>query len=169
MRSNTQNSEQTEQGVPPRVISVERRKAFFKGIVRSMRSELPENLRGFRNRGDFNLMKVWYDHYRLHYEIVLDQQINKIEVGLHFEDGPANSLAFLMLLDGRILEIKDVLGPQVELERWTQSWARIYELHPLVDLTDDVTSVISRRLAAYISHLQPLVAASGIPLERPGA
>ena len=95
-------------------------------------------------------MKIWFDHYRVHYEVVLDQQINKIELGLHFEDGPASSLAFLALLDRRILEIKDHLGPEIELERWTQSWARLYELRPLVAIDDRVCDDCAKRLAAMI-------------------
>jgi hypothetical protein len=151
------------------VIPVGARKAFFAGIVRRLRAELPPELRAFRHRGDFNLMKVWYEHYRVHYEVVIDQQIDKLEVGLHFEDGPASSLAFLSLLDSRILEIKDVLGPDVELERWTQSWTRIYELLPLAVIDDTACSDCANRLAAMIAYLQPIVRSARIPLERPGA
>jgi hypothetical protein len=150
-------------------IPVHDRKAFYAGIVEHLRATLPRELREFRHRGDFNLMKVWFDHYRVHYEVVIDQQIGKIELGLHFEDGPASSLAFLSLLDRRILEIKDRLGPEIELERWTQSWARIYVLRPLTAIDEGVTRECADRLALMIGYLQPIIAASGIPLERPGA
>ena len=149
-------------------IPVQDRQAFYGGIAKRLKTGLPPELRGFRHRGSFNLMKIWYEHYRVHYEVVLDQQINKIELGLHFEDGPASSLAFLTLLDGRILEIKDRLGPQVELERWTQSWARIYELRPLVQIDDTICEEFANRLIELISLLQPMIAGSGIRLERPG-
>jgi hypothetical protein len=159
-----------QQQIPGRVtIPVPARKAFYSGIVRHLQTRLPRELREFRHRGDFNLMKIWFDHYRVHYEVVIDQQINKIELGLHFEDGPASSLAFLTLLDRRILEIKDHLGPGVELERWTQSWARIYELRPLIAIDDVVTRECADRLALMIGVLQPIIAESGIRLERPGA
>jgi hypothetical protein len=156
------------QSTPQRVIPVEQRKAFFSGIVTSLKRDLPSDLRGFRNRGDFNLMKLWYDHYRVHFEVVLDQQIGKIEIGLHFEDGPASSLAFLSLLDRRILEIKHQLGPEVELERWTQSWARVYELHPLADIGPAVTERVAIRLGSFISLLQPIVRSADVRLDRPG-
>ena len=150
-------------------IPVATRKDFYSGIARRLMTLLPPELRNFRHRGEFNLMKIWFDHYRVHYEVVLDQQINKIELGLHFEDGPASSLAFLALLDSRILEIKDHLGPELELERWTQSWARLYELRPLVAIDDQVCDDCATRLAAMIAYLQPIIAESGIRLERPGA
>ena len=149
-------------------IPVPARKAFYSGIVRALQTDLPADLRQFRHRGDFNLKKIWFTDYRVHYEVVIDQQIDKIELGLHFEDGPASSLAFLALLDSRILEIKDRLGPEVELERWTQSWARIYQLRPLTAIDDKVCTHCATRLTAMISVLQPIVAESGIRLERPG-
>ncbi len=151
------------------VYPVQARKAFFAGIVRELKTNLPAEYRSFRHRGDFNLMKVWFDHYRVHYEVVIDQQIDKIEIGLHFEDGPASTLGFLALLDTRILEIKDVLGPEVELERWTQSWGRLYELRSLQNLDAAVTASCGKRLAELITLVQPIIDASGIRLERPGA
>lgn len=143
------------------------RKSFFDGIIRALRRDLPSDLAGFHTRGgQFNLIKIWYAYYRVHYEVVLDQQVNKIEVGLHFEDGPASSLAFLAVLDARILEIKDRLGHQVELERWTQSWARIYEHHPLVSPDRTTTSAIAMRTRMFIEVLQPIVASAGVRMER---
>ena len=151
------------------VYPVQARKAFFAGIVRELNASLSPEYRGFRHRGDFNLMKVWFDHYRVHYEVVIDQQIGMIEIGLHFEDGPASTLRFLKLLDARILEIKDRLGPEVELERWTQSWGRIYDLRPLTSLDDQITVPCGKRLVELITVLQPMIESSGIRLERPGA
>ena len=107
-------------------------------------------------------MKVWYGYQRIHFEVVLDQQINRIEVGLHFEDGPASTIAYLELLDGQILALKETLGYQMELERWTQSWGRIYELHPLNELTPDVTRLIANRLDLYIRTLWPIIESAGV-------
>ena len=152
--------EQTQSG--PGVISVVARRRFFDGIVRRCRTSLPPEMRKFTHSGSFNLMKVWYDYQRIHFEVVLDQQINRIEVGLHFEDGPASSLAYIDVLDRRILELKETLGYQTELERWTQSWARMYELHPLTELTDAVTANMAARLDLYIRTLWPIVETAGV-------
>jgi len=151
------------------VYPVQARKAFFAGIVHELKTALPVELRDFRHRGDFNLMKVWFDHYRVHYEVVIDQNIDRIEIALHFEDGPVSTLGFLAYLDTRILEIKDHLGPEVELERWTQSWGRLYELRPLRQLDASMTKLCGKRLVEFVALLQPLVGASGIGLDRPGA
>ena len=151
------------------VYPVAARKAFFAGIVQELRASLPAEYAGFRHRGDFNLMKVWFEHYRVHYEVVVDQQIDMIELGLHFEDGPASTLAFLSVLDARILEIKDHLGPEMELERWTQSWGRLYELRALQTLDGPTTSSCGKRLAELIILVQPMIDSANIRLERPGA
>ncbi|HRA46848.1 MAG TPA: hypothetical protein PK819_02130 [Thermomicrobiales bacterium] len=142
---------------------VERRK-FFAGIASACRASLGPDLATFHNSGTFNLMKLWYGEQRIHYEVVLDQNINCIEIGLHFEDGPASTIAYLNLLDHHILELKETLGHQTELERWTLSWGRIYELHPLEPLTPAVTAQCAKRLTLYISTLQPLIATANIPL-----
>jgi hypothetical protein len=153
---------------PPQrgAISVDARRRFFARIVRDLRDQLEEPLAAFSHRGDFNLMKVWYANPRVHYEVVIDQQIDRIEVGLHFEDGPASTLAYLRLLDAHLLELKHELGWQVELERWTVSWGRLYELSELVPVTDAVAQATARRLAAFIRLLQPLVEAAAIAPER---
>jgi hypothetical protein len=162
-RTATESPNLTQVSIP-----MNARKAFFSGVIRNLKQSLPSDLARFRSRGgEFDLIKIWYDHYRVHYEVVLDQKINKIEIGLHFEDGPASSAAFLALLDARILEIKDRLGHEVELERWTQSWARIFEHHPLIEPDARVIDLVSRRTQAFIEVLQPIVASSGVRLERP--
>jgi hypothetical protein len=138
------------------------RRRFFDGIVKACRKSLPPDLQRFTHSGSFNLMKVWYGYQRIHFEVVLDQQINRIEVGLHFEDGPASTIAYLELLDRQILALKEALGYQTELERWTQSWGRIYELHSLDELTPEVTRLIAGRLDLYIRTLWPTIELSGV-------
>ena len=149
-----------------RVISVPDRRRFFAAVARTAKAELPANLAAFHNSGTFNLMKVWFTYQRVHFEVVLDQSIDRIEIGLHFEDGPASSLAYLALLDQHILAIKEVLGVQSDLERWTQSWVRIYELLPLGELTAERGVEVGHRLGLYIKTLWPLVESSGIRHER---
>jgi hypothetical protein len=144
------------------VISVVDRKRFFAGIVKHCRAKLPVELANFHHSGTFNLMKVWYDYGRIHFEVVIDQQIQRIEIGLHFEDGPASTIAYLNVLDARIVELKALLGFDVELERWTQSWGRIYVLLPLVPLTPDVISECAERLTQFIETLWPIIDESGV-------
>ena len=156
-----------ERTAPTRqVFAVADRRRFFAAIVTHLRKSLPEEHRRFAHRGDFNLMKIWWDNPRVHFEVVIDQQIDRVEVGLHFEDGPASTLAYLRALDARVLELKHELGHHVELERWTASWGRLYELTPLEAIDERAGKRLAPRIERFIGALQPIVEAAGVPPER---
>ncbi len=142
------------------------RRDFFADVVDDLRRLLPGDLAAFRHRAGMNLLKVHYGNERVHYEVWTDGQRGQIEVGLHFEDGPLSTAAYLAWFDARIVELKHELGPQVELERWTASWGHLYELHPLGRLNQAAVNRVAWRLAALITALQPLVEAADIPAER---
>ena len=148
------------------VIGVAVRRRFFAAIVTHLRGSLPEELRRFAHRGDFNLMKIWWDNPRVHFEVVIDQRIDRIEVGLHLEDGPASTIAYLRALDARVVELKHELGHHFELERWTTSWGRLYELLPLETIDERTGKQIAHRVERLISVLQPIVFDAGVPSER---
>ena len=142
------------------------RRDFFADVVDDLRRLLPLDLAAFQHRAGMNLLKVHYGNERVHYEVWTDGQRGQIEVGLHFEDGPLSTAAYLAFFDAQIVELKHELGPQVELERWTPSWGHLYELHPLGRLDQTAVDRVGRRLAAFVLTLQPLVAAAAIPAER---
>ena len=142
------------------------RRDFFTDVVDDLRRLLPEDLVGFTHRAGMHLLKVHYGNERIHYEVWTDGQRGQIEVGLHFEDGPFSTAAYLAFFDALIVELKHELGPQLELERWTASWGHLYELHPLGRLDQAAVDRIARRLAGLITALQPLVTMAGIPAER---
>src|SRR5687767_6638763 len=146
--------------------SVATRNEFFRRVTDQLSRRLPPEHAEFTARPMFNLMKVAYANERVHYEIAIDVHRKLLEVALHFEDGPASSLAYLHFFDSRILELKHVLGHEIELERWTVSWARIYELWPLEFLDRAMADRVAARLTSYITTLQPLVDAALVPPER---
>lgn len=146
--------------------SVASRNAFFKRIGEQLARRLPSELAGFTARPYFNIMKVSYANERVHYEVAFDIHRRTMEIALHFEDGPISTLAYLSYFDQRILELKHTLGHQIELERWTVSWGRIYEIWPFDDLDTTTAERVAVRLAEYIAILQPLVEACGIAPER---
>lgn len=153
-------------GQTRQVFGVADRRRFFAAIVAHLRGALPEEHRRFAHRGDFNLMKIWWDNPRVHFEVVIDQQIDRVEVGLHFEDGPLSTVAYLRVLDARVLELKHELGHHVELERWTASWGRLYELTPLESIDERAGKRLAARVERFIQTLQPIIDAAGVPPER---
>ena len=109
-------------------------------------------------RQTMNLLKLHYGaNYRVHYEVWICAEKGHVELGLHFEDGPVSTERLLRHFDAYILEIKDELGAQAELERWTQSWGHLFELCPLEPLTPAFVARLAERLARYIQVLQPLL------------
>ena len=143
------------------------RRAFLDAVERDVRRRLPGSLSGFRAAGGGFLLKLSYGNERVHYEVAPDAQRGHVEVALHFEDGPVSTAGYLALFDRHIVELKHMLGPEVELERWTASWGRLYELHPMQALDGDLASVVAERLAAIIVAAQPLVEGAAIPAEGP--
>lgn len=148
------------------VFSVRTRDAFFDRIVTQLRTSLPAELRRFQARPMFLLMKIAFDNERVHYEVAIDNARRTLEIALHFEDGPASTLRYLALFDKQIVELKHLLGHEVDLERWTQSWGRLYELRPLTTLDRGVANEVAERLDLYIRTLQPMLDAAAIPPER---
>ena len=142
------------------------RRDFFADVVDRIRVLLPEELAGFGHRVQMSLVKVFYGNERVHYEVWTDGSRGVIEVGLHFEDGPVSTAAFLAHFDGHIVEIKHALGADVELGRWTASWGHLYEVQPLTTLAAPTVERTARRLAAMIEILQPLVELAEVAPER---
>jgi len=142
------------------------RRDFFADVIDQLRLLLPSDLTDFAHRATTNLVKVYFGNERIHYEVWTDGARGTIEIGLHFEDGPLSTAAYLAHFDQHIVELKHALGPRLELERWTTSWGHLYELVPLAKLTAATVDRTARRLAALITALQPLVEAADIAAER---
>lgn len=142
------------------------RRDFFAAVVDRLRAKLPPDLAAFHHKTTMNLLKIYFSNERVHYEVWLNSHQGATEIGLHFEDGPVSTAAYLTFFDRCIVELKDQLGAQIELERWTQSWGHLYEITPLTPLSDRVAERTARRLADLIRLLQPLVAEADVPPER---
>lgn len=134
------------------------RKEFFADLAEQVQRQRPADQRTLESRATMNLLKLHYGaNYRIHYEVWINTERGYVELGLHFEDGPASTWQLLQHFDTCILEIKDELGVQAELERWTQSWGHLYELHPLQPLTDDFVTMLAERVVRFIAILQPIL------------
>lgn len=151
---------------PKLVFSMKSRNAFFARVATQLRKAVPVSYAGFTARPLFNLMKIAFDNDRVHYEVAFDNARRRLEVALHFEDGPVSTLAYLDFFGTRILELKESLGHEVEIERWTLSWGRIYEIWTLESLDQRTADRVASRLARYIALLQPLVEQANIAPER---
>ncbi|HYI13946.1 MAG TPA: hypothetical protein VEX37_01040 [Thermomicrobiales bacterium] len=134
------------------------RRDFFSHLLEAVRRSLPPERQEFEARQTMNLLKISYGaNYRIHFEAWINAERGYVELGLHFEDGPASTERLLRHFEASILELKDLLGPAIELERWTQSWGHIFELHPVEPLTPGFADRLAARLALQIVVLQPIL------------
>lgn len=135
-----------------------KRRDFFDEVVDTVQEQLPAGMLPFQQRQTMNLLKIHYGaNYRVHFEASFITEIGLIEVGLHFEDGPESTTRLLEHFDQYIVEIKHLLGQQVELERWTKSWGHLYEVHTIQPLIPAFARHIAGRLALMIVTLQPIL------------
>ena len=135
------------------------RRDFFSDLTAAVNAaRAGRDERELAARQTMNLLKLHYGaNYRVHYEVWISTEKGHVELGLHFEDGPTSTELLLRHFDACILELKHELGPEVELERWTQSWGHLFELHPLEPLHAAFVARLAERLARYIDVLQPLL------------
>jgi hypothetical protein len=137
-------------------VSITRRE-FFAAVRDRLQVRLPGEFQNVRFQASHRQMKLYYSYYKLHYEIWTNGRDQHIEIGLHFEEGPESTEALIRFFDQHILEIKHDLGPQIELERWTNSWGRIFQLLPYQPLTETLAVDVGDRLRDMIVILQPLL------------
>ncbi len=142
------------------------RRDWFHAVVRAVRAGLPRRLAAFSPTVGTSLLKIAYDNPRVHFEVGPDSTRGHLELALHFEDGPASTIAYLRWFDREIVALKHDLGTNLELERWTASWGRIYELHPLPLFDARTAAETGARLAVLIATLQPMVESAGVSADR---
>jgi hypothetical protein len=119
---------------------------------------LPAELRdGATARVSSSWLWVHYHHPKVHYEVWLARKIGRIEIGLHFEGPREFSYRWAELIAPHMPEIQARLGPQMELEEWTASWARVHQTVPYDPLSEMLADEVARRFAETITVLQPIV------------
>jgi hypothetical protein len=113
----------------------------------------------------WSLLQVHFGNPRIHFEVWPQRKTGRIEIGLHFEGERSESYAWAEQVGAGFHTIAAELGPGVELEEWTASWARIHETIPMPDLTPELAADVAERLGAYVSVLVPLLEIAGVPFK----
>ncbi len=131
---------------------------FMSLVQEEALSQLPHSTReGLTARIRFTWLQVHYHTPRVHYEVWLARKTGRIEIGLHFEGPREFSYRWAELIAPHMPEIQARLGPQMELEEWTASWARVHQTVPYDPLSPPLAAEVARLLAETITVLQPMV------------
>jgi hypothetical protein len=141
------------------------RTAFFDRVMRVSEPRYLDRVGLLTARRHSQILKLFQENERVHFEVWVDSARSQIELGLHFEDGPDSTAQYLAFFDARIVEIKHELGPQIELGRWTTSWGHLYERHEMAPFSKEKADQVGERLAHLINVLQPCVVEAGIAPE----
>jgi len=121
-------------------------------------SLLPDGLRaGATSRISSSWLWVHYHHPKVHHEVWLARKTGRIEIGLHFEGPRDFSYRWAEVMAPHMAEIQARLGPQMELEEWTASWARVHQTLPYDPLSEPLAEEVAARFAEMIAVLQPIV------------
>ncbi len=132
---------------------------FFGALRKGVKSRLPQDLKAFEtSRGHSRLLKLHYGHPEHHFEAWHHTGDGRLEIGLHFEGAADANLRAFDYFRERMVEIKARL-PRAELEPWDRGWSRLYETLPAPQLDEGVLLSAVDRLDAYMTTLQPMLAA----------
>ena len=129
---------------------------FFQALPAALSGALPRELRGFEHRRVSGVIKFHYGRPETHFEAWYHSGQGRVEVGLHFEGDRALNQAGLEFFRRHMVEVKGGL-PSAELEPWDRGWVRLYETFPAAGLDHPALEETARRLAAYVTTLQPLL------------
>ncbi len=138
---------------------------FLSLVLSRLDAETPPELRPWQARQRHAMLQIHYGNPRVHYELWLQSRSGRVEVGLHFEDEPERNQRWCALFAGRVLELLETLGPTVELEEWTASWARLHLTVPLRPLDEAFAAELAGRFGRLIAATADSVRA-GLPAER---
>lgn len=135
---------------------------FLQLVLSRIEAETPSELRPWHARQRHAMLQIHYGNPRVHYEVWLQGRSGRAEVGLHFEDEPERNQRWCALFADRVLELLEALGPAVELEEWTASWARLHLTVPLPALDDAFADELAARFGRLIAVTADSVRA-GLP------
>jgi hypothetical protein len=125
--------------------------AFLKLVVERLEDGTSSELRPWHARIRHRMLQVHYGNPRVHYELWLQTRTGRVEIGLHFEDERSLNERWCALLAPLACELREALGPELDLEEWTASWMRLHLTVPMEPLTAEFASDLAGRFGALIA------------------
>ncbi|MCB0215483.1 MAG: hypothetical protein H6648_04910 [Caldilineae bacterium] len=128
---------------------------FVGQVARRVELGLADAERPARVSRRFSMVQVSYGQPRLHYEAWIQRGRGQVELGLHFEGSAELNGRLLQAFAAEMLAVRGELGPDFELEQWTQSWGRIHAYLRFERVDEALAERVGERLVATVRCLQP--------------
>jgi hypothetical protein len=130
---------------------------FLALVHEGMERELGADLGGMSWRQRFGYLQYFRATPAVHYEIWVQKKTERLEIGLHFEGERDANYAAAELLSIRSGDIQASVGPEFELEEWTQQWTRLHRALPAPALTPELANDAATRASALIRGMEPIL------------
>jgi hypothetical protein len=130
---------------------------FLALVQEGVASRLPKKLDGFETRQRFGYVQYYRSSPAVHYEIWVQRKTQRLEIGLHFEGERDANYAAAEALALRAPDVQARIGPEYELEEWTQQWTRLHRSFAAPALTPDLAADAAERAVALIRGMEPIL------------
>jgi hypothetical protein len=135
---------------------------FLALVHEGMAARLGDSLDGFDWRQRFGYLQYYRGAPAVHYEIWVQRKTSRLEIGLHFEGEREANYAAAEALALRAPDIQARIGPEYELEEWTQQWTRLHRSFAAPALTLELAHEATDHAVALIRGMEPILDETGI-------
>ena len=130
---------------------------FLALVHEGVSARLGAPLDGFDWRQRFGYVQYYRATPAVHYEIWVQRKTARLEIGLHFEGEREANYAAAEALAMRAPDVQARIGPEYELEEWTQQWTRLHRSFAAPALTPDLAAEAAERAVALIRGMEPIL------------
>jgi hypothetical protein len=130
---------------------------FLALVHEGVLAQLGKKLDGLDVRQRFGYLQYYRGTPEIHYEVWAQKKTSRLEIGLHFEGERDRNYEAAELLALRAPDIQSSIGPEYELEEWTQTWTRLHRSFAAESLTPELAADAAARVVTLIRGMEPII------------
>ncbi len=118
---------------------------------------LGKRLDGLDTRQRFGYLQYYRGFPAVHYEVWVQRKTARMEIGLHFEGERDRNYAAAEVLAMRSPDVIAAIGPEYELEEWTERWTRLHRSFAAPSLTPELAADAATQVLTLILGMEPIL------------
>lgn len=130
---------------------------FLSRVHEGISAAFGPELDGLDVRQRFGYLQYYRGSPAVHYEVWAQRKTSRLEIGLHFEGERDRNYEAAELLAMRARDVQAAIGPEYELEEWTESWTRLHRSFPAPVLSEELAAEAAARVVALIRGMEPII------------